>query len=379
MKVITIFGTRPEAIKLAPVVHSLSIHPQIQQIICVTGQHRQMLDQVMSVFGLCANYDLNVMKQGQDLKYLTTAVLSGVTDVIRKERPDWLVVQGDTTTAFGAALAGFYEGVPVAHVEAGLRTYDRMSPWPEEINRRLIASLSSLHFAPTKRAAENLLRESIPDDEIIVTGNTVIDALQWTASRPEGRIAIDNLLQIHAPDLIDADRKIILVTLHRRENLGEKLKSICSGLKQIASREDVEIVFPVHLNPAVQTVVNEELGKISNVHLLPPLDYLPFVALLQKSYLVITDSGGIQEEAPGLGKPVLIARDTTERPEAIEALTAELVGTDGDTIMRRCNALLDTPELYFRMSHAVNPFGDGCAALRIVEQLLIKYNIRGNA
>jgi UDP-N-acetylglucosamine 2-epimerase len=374
VKVLTVFGTRPEAIKLAPVVQTLSADPNIVQITCVTGQHRQMLDQVLSVFDIKPEHDLNIMKIGQDLNYVTSAVLQGVTTVLRQERPDWIVVQGDTTTAFAAALAGFYERVPVAHVEAGLRTHNRNSPWPEEINRRLVAPLSDLHFAPTQCAADNLLRENISSDDVIVTGNTVIDALRWTAARPEGDIELQAVLSRYAPALLDSKRPIILVTLHRRENLGEKLHSICQGLRKISQRGDVDIAFPVHLNPVVQSTVQDVLGECAHVHRLPPLDYLPFVALLRRSRLVITDSGGIQEEAPGLGKPVLVARDTTERPEAIEAGTAELVGTDGENIATRCFALIDDSEQYLRMAHAVNPFGDGYASSRIVKMLKQRFN-----
>lgn len=370
LKVMTVFGTRPEAIKLAPVVHQLQTRSDVQHIICVSGQHRHMLDQVLDVFKLIPDHDLNVMKVGQDLVHVTQSVLFGVSQVLRMERPDWLIVQGDTTTAFVAALAGFYEHVKVAHVEAGLRTHDRSSPWPEEINRRLLAPLSSLHFPPTQRAAKNLLREGIAADRIHVTGNTVIDALRWTAAQAGSGPALDAVLRDHAPDFLTESRRIVLVTLHRRENLGEKLRSICHGLARLAARGDVAIVFPVHLNPAVKSTAVEILGNIPSVHLLPPLDYLPFVALLQRCHLVVTDSGGIQEEAPGFGKPVIVARDTTERPEALEAGTAILAGTDGDAINRACAALLDDPVRYARMSTAVNPFGDGHASERIVRTLL---------
>ena len=373
MKVLTVFGTRPEAIKLAPVVLALSSTPGVEQVTCVTGQHRQMLDQVLGVFDVTPQYDLDIMKPAQDLDYVTRAVLEGVSSVLRKVRPDWLLVQGDTTTAFAAALAGFYEGVPVAHVEAGLRTHNPLSPWPEEINRRLVAQLSRLHFPPTQLAANNLIRENIPPEQIFVTGNTVIDALKWTAARPEGDLALDALLSKHAPQLTRSNRRILLVTLHRRENLGERLQSICSGLKKLAQRGDIEIAFPVHLNPAVQSVVRDVLGHEPAVHCLPPLEYLPFVALLRRCHLVITDSGGIQEEAPGLGKPVLVARDTTERPEAIEAGTAALVGTNGNDIALRCTTLLDDHTSYLRMATAVNPFGDGHSAQRIVN--LLKENL----
>jgi UDP-N-acetylglucosamine 2-epimerase (non-hydrolysing) len=371
LKVMSIFGTRPEAIKLAPVVLALQAEPATDHVICVSGQHRQMLDQVLSVFGMVPDHDLNVMKSSQDLSHVTRSVLEGVSHVLRQERPDWLIVQGDTTTAFAAALAGFYEQVNVAHVEAGLRTHDRLSPWPEEINRRLVGTLANLHFAPTPGAAANLLREGVSEDDVLVTGNTVIDALRLTSARSDKDVALDAVLREHSDRrLWDPSRRLLLVTLHRRENLGETLRSICQGLARLAARGDVEIAFPVHLNPAVRSVVSEVLGAIPGVHLLPPLDYLPFVALLQRSFLVITDSGGIQEEAPGLGKPVIVARDTTERPEAVAAGTAVLAGPDGNAVEAACIRLLDDPSHYARMATAANPFGDGHAAERIVRRLL---------
>lgn len=369
MKVLTVFGTRPEAIKLAPVVQALQRETGMSQVTCVTGQHRHMLDQMLKVFGLAPDHDLDIMKTGQDLSYLTGAVLKGVTRVLRMEQPDWLVVQGDTSTAFAAALAGFYERVPVAHVEAGLRTHDLLAPWPEEAHRRLVATLTRLHCAPTERAARNLLREGIAPGQVSVTGNTVIDALRWTAARPEGDGALDAVLAHHAPALRARARRWLLVTLHRRENLGGKLASICNGLRLLAARGDIDIVFPVHLNPAVQMTARQWLGGMASVHLLPPLEYLPFVALLRRCYLVVTDSGGIQEEAPGLGKPVLVARDSTERPEAIEAGVAVLAGTDGERIAAIASRLLDDPTEHAAMANAVNPFGDGHAAGRIVALL----------
>lgn len=369
MKVLTVFGTRPEAIKLAPVVQALQREPDVRQITCVTGQHRQMLDQVLDIFGIQPDHDLDIMKPRQDLSYVSGAVLEGVTRILRVERPDWLIVQGDTSTSFAAALAGFYERVPVAHVEAGLRTCEPMSPWPEETHRRLVASLASLHFAPTERAAQNLLREGIAPAQVAVTGNTVIDALRWTAAQPGSEAALDAMLARHAPSLRSSARRWLLVTLHRRENLGEKLASLCCGLRLLAARNDVDIVFPVHMNPAVQTTVHQVLGGVASVHLLPPLPYLPFVALLRRCYLVVTDSGGIQEEAPGLAKPVLVARDSTERPEAIEAGTALLAGTDGERIATLAGKLLDDPTQYAAMANSVNPFGDGNAACRIVSLL----------
>jgi len=370
VKVLSVFGTRPEAIKLAPVVQALAGSQNVKSVVCVSAQHRDMLDQVLQVFGLKPEHDLDVMRPGQDLPYLTGAVLQGVVRVIRVERPDWVVVQGDTTTAFAAALAGFYERVHVAHVEAGLRTHDMRSPWPEEGNRRLIAPLADMHFAPTPAAMSNLVREGIDRERILVTGNTVIDALRWTVTQPDGPAALDAVLGAHSPALLQSRRRWILVTLHRRENFGERLRGICESLRNVARERDVDIVFPVHPNPAVREVVDAIFEHEPRVHRLPPLDYLPFVALLSRCHFVVTDSGGIQEEAPGLAKPVLVARDTTERPEAIEAGTAELVGTDGAVIAARCLALLDDEAHYLSMSMARNPFGDGHAAARVVERLL---------
>jgi len=373
VKVLTVFGTRPEAIKMAPLVQALASDPSVQHVTCVTGQHRQMLDQVLGVFAIRPEHDLDLMKCGQDLAYLTTAVLDGVGRVLQLERPDWLVVQGDTTTAFAAALAGFYRHVPVAHVEAGLRTHNPLSPWPEEMNRRLVASLASLHCAPTQLAADNLSREAVPSDRIVVTGNTVIDALRWTAAQAEADAALAALLTRHAPALLHTDRRLLLVTLHRRENLGERLRSICEGLRLLARRDDLRIAFPVHLNPQVRTVVDAVLLDIPTVHLLPPMAYLPFVALMRRCALIVTDSGGIQEEAAGLGKPVLVARDATERQEAIDAGTAELAGTDGPHIAGRCARLLDDPVAYARMAQATDAFGDGRAAPRIVAELKARW------
>lgn len=370
MKILSVFGTRPEAIKLAPVVLELQRTPGVEHITCVSGQHREMLDQVLHLFNLKPAYDLNVMRHGQSLTYITQAVLGGVGDVIDREKPDWVLVQGDTTTAFSAALAAFYANVRVGHVEAGLRTQNRLSPWPEEINRRLISPLADLHFAPTEQSGRNLHLEAVPAGSIRVTGNTVIDALQWTARHAKSDAALETVLKEHAPALLGDSRPLILITLHRRENLGERLRDICAGLRKVAARGDVCMAFPVHLNPAVRNVVTAELGNTASVHLLPPLDYLPFVALLKRSRFVVTDSGGIQEEAPGLGKPVLVARDTTERPEALAAGTALLVGTAGETIERECSRLLDDAEHFGRMASAINPFGDGQAARRIVEHLL---------
>jgi len=369
VKVISVFGTRPEAIKLAPVVLALQADPQVQHVTCVSGQHRQMLDPVLALFGIRPEHDLDIMRPGQDLTHITQAVLTGMAAVLDAEKPDWLLVQGDTTTAFAAALAAFYRKVRVGHVEAGLRTHNRLSPWPEEINRRLVSPLADLHFAPTELAAQNLLRENLDSAQVLVTGNTVIDALQWTARHAHGPAALGAVLAQHAPRLAADPRRLVLVTLHRRENQGPPLHDICAGLRAVAQRGDVCLALPVHLNPAVQAVVRAELGAVGGVYLLPPLDYLPFVTLLKRSHLVVTDSGGIQEEAPGLGKPVLVARDTTERPEAISAGTALLVGTSGAVIAAQCARLLDDPAHYKRMSTAANPFGDGHAAQRIVQRM----------
>jgi UDP-N-acetylglucosamine 2-epimerase (non-hydrolysing) len=323
----------------------------------------------MNIFSLTADYDLNIMKPGQDLSYITRSVLEGVSEILKTERPDWIIVQGDTTSAFASALAGFYANVPVAHVEAGLRTFNPMSPWPEEVNRSLISSLAKIHFAPTCQAANNLLKENVEEKNIFITGNTVIDALKWVAALGSGRSVLNSIYDKFCPDLLTTKKKILLVTLHRRENLGEKLRDICGGLKIIAQRDDVEIVIPLHLNPLVQETVREILGNNPSVHILPPLEYLPFIHLLSQCYFVITDSGGMQEEAPGLGKPVLVVRDTTERPEAMESGTAILVGTNGVHLASKCTQLIERNALYSQMSNARNPFGDGTSSIKIVSLL----------
>jgi UDP-N-acetylglucosamine 2-epimerase (non-hydrolysing) len=369
MRVLSVFGTRPEAIKLAPVVLTLAQTHGVEHVTCVTGQHRQMLDQVLQVFSLTPEHDLNIMKPGQSLSHVTTAALEGLGGVIDAVEPDWVIVQGDTTTAFAGALAAFYRQVKVAHVEAGLRTGNIYSPWPEEMNRKLVGQLTTLHFPPTPTAAANLRREGVPESASIVTGNTVIDALQWVAAKlaadPTYKSEMDQRYSF-----LDPAKRLILVTGHRRENFDGGLERVCQALARIAARGDVEIVYPVHLNPNVQETAKAVLGDSRNVHLIAPLDYLPFVALMQRSYLIVTDSGGIQEEAPGLGKPVLVTRDTTERPEAIEAGTARLVGTDADALVGHVNALLDDAGAYTAMAQARNPFGDGTAALRIRDALL---------
>jgi UDP-N-acetylglucosamine 2-epimerase (non-hydrolysing) len=366
---LTIFGTRPEAIKLAPVVLALAATPGIRHTLCVTGQHRQMLDQVLRIFDLAPDHDLDIMKPGQDLTHVTTAVLEGLGPVLDATHPDWVIVQGDTTTAFAASLAAFYRQISVAHVEAGLRTHNIYSPWPEEMNRQLTGRIARLHFPPTDAAAANLRAEGISEDRLLVTGNTVIDALQWVASRLDFDPALSaRFAQEFA--WLDASRRLVLVTGHRRENFDGGLARVCEALAQLAARGDLQIVYPVHLNPKVQATANAVLANSPAVHLIAPLDYLPFVYLMRRAYLIVTDSGGIQEEAPGLGKPVLVTRDTTERPEAITAGTARLVGTDSAALVAAASELLDDPRAYAAMAQAKNPFGDGQASARIVARLL---------
>jgi UDP-N-acetylglucosamine 2-epimerase len=371
MRVLSIFGTRPEAIKLAPVVHACTGHPGVEHVTCVTGQHRQMLDAVLAVFGITPEHDLDIMRPGQDLTHVTTAALTGLGQVIDDVQPDWVVVQGDTTTAFAGALAAFYRKVKVAHVEAGLRTGNLYSPWPEEGNRKLIGQITTVHFPPTQVAADNLRREAVPEKDLLVTGNTVIDALQWVAAK----LAADPSLKAQMDarfDFLDPSKRLILVTGHRRENFDGGLERVCKALAQIGKRGDVQIVYPVHLNPNVQKTAQAVLADSPAVRLIDPQDYLPFVALMQRAHLIVTDSGGIQEEAPGLGKPVLVTRDTTERPEAISAGTARLVGTDADALIGHVTELLDTPAAYAAMAQAKNPYGDGTAALRIRDHLLAR-------
>jgi UDP-N-acetylglucosamine 2-epimerase len=368
-RILTVFGTRPEAIKLAPVVLALQSDPRTHHVTCVTGQHRQMLDQVLSNFDIVPDHDIDLMRPGQDLTHVTSAALEGVGRILDRVEPDWVIVQGDTTSAFAGALAAFYRKVRVAHVEAGLRTGNIYSPWPEEMNRRLVGRLTTLHFPPTESSAENLRREGVSDASMCMTGNTVIDALQWVV----GRLAADSEFRDRfdvALPFLRANRRLILVTGHRRENLGSGLEGICGALRRIADRGDVEIVYPVHLNPQVQSTANAILHGHPAIHLVPPLDYVPFISLMQRAYLIVTDSGGIQEEAPGLGKPVLVTRDTTERPEAIVAGTARLVGTDPNSLHAAATELLDCPSVYATMAQAKNPFGDGNAARRIVERIL---------
>lgn len=370
MRVLTVLGTRPEAIKLAPVVHSFEAEPKIEHILCATGQHRQMLDQVLEAFALTPDHDINLMKQLQDLTYVTSAGLEGVGRVIEATSPDWIVVQGDTTTAFAAALAAFYRKVKVAHVEAGLRTGNIYSPWPEEMNRKLVGALATMHFPPTQLAADNLRREGVPEKAICITGNTVIDALQWMNARLSGDEILRTRLEAGFKDFLTG-RRIILVTGHRRENWGPGLEQVAQGLRILADRGDVEIVYPVHLNPRVRETAQALLSRHDRIHLIEPLEYAPFVALMRHAFLIVTDSGGIQEEAPSLGIPVLVTRDTTERPEAVTSGAAALVGPNKERLVAAAIELLENEPVYARMSRVKNPFGDGKASRRIVERLLV--------
>jgi UDP-N-acetylglucosamine 2-epimerase (non-hydrolysing) len=366
IKVLSIFGTRPEAIKMAPVVKELERHPdRILSRVCVTAQHREMLDQILKLFGIEPEHDLDLMREAQTLSGLTARVFTDLDPVITEEKPDWVLVQGDTTTVMAASLVAFYHRVKVGHVEAGLRTHDKWQPFPEEINRKIAGTVADLHFAPTETAQEHLLAEGIDPGIIHVTGNTVIDALGMAAEMP---------YDLESGPLVDIpwEKRVILLTAHRRENFGEPLENICHAIQEMARqyREEIHIVYPVHLNPKVWEPVHNHLGEIENITLLPPLDYLPLVQLMKRSYLVLTDSGGIQEEAPGLGKPVLVLRDKTERPEAVEAGTVKLVGTCQDTIVSEMSELLENPEEYRRMARAINPYGKGDSAQKVVEVLL---------
>ena len=373
-KVMLVFGTRPEAIKMAPLYHALRAEPQaFETLACVTAQHRQMLDQVLQTFDVTPDIDLNLMKPGQDLFDVTSAVLLGMREVLRREKPDVVLVHGDTTTTLATAMAAFYAGVPVGHVEAGLRTHDLQAPFPEEFNRQVASKVTRWHFAPTTVSRDNLLAERVDDAHIHVTGNTVIDALMWVLERIEndrGRLAeVAGLLDTRLP-FAWRDERFVLITGHRRENFGDGFLQICEALRELASRfPDVRFVYPVHLNPNVQKPVNDVLSGLSNVHLVAPLDYEPFVYLLKHSHVVLTDSGGIQEEAPSLGKPVLVMRDVTERPEAIAAGTVRLVGANRQRIVDSVSELLSDATAYQAMSRAHNPYGDGLASRRIVEVL----------
>lgn len=370
-KILLVFGTRPEAIKMAPLALELKKRPELDVKVCVTAQHREMLDQVLNLFKLIPDYDLDLMQPGQDLYDITTRALQGLKTVFSDDKPDLVLVHGDTTTTFSASLAAFYQKIPVGHVEAGLRTGDIYSPWPEEINRKLTGSLTQLHFAPTEKSQQNLLTENIDSDNIFVTGNTVIDALLQVIDIVKTDTELNKTLSSQF-DFIDPNKKLILVTGHRRESFGGGFERICQALKSLAEREDVQVVYPVHLNPNVKEPVDRILAGVDNVHLIDPLDYLPFVYLMSQSYLILTDSGGVQEEAPSLGKPVLVMRDTTERPEAIQAGTVKLVGTDLDEIIQQAINLLDNQQEYEKMSVAHNPYGDGKACARIADIIISK-------
>ncbi|MEA5667177.1 UDP-N-acetylglucosamine 2-epimerase (non-hydrolyzing) [Stenotrophomonas sp. MH1] len=363
-KVMVVFGTRPEAIKMAPLVTALKQRPELETIVAVTAQHRQMLDQVLELFEITPDEDLNVMQPGQTLSGLTSRIVQGMESVIAKHKPDIVLVHGDTTTTFATSLAAFYQRTAIGHVEAGLRTGNLYSPWPEEANRKLTGVLAKLHFAPTQKSAENLSAESINPNTIHITGNTVIDALLAVVSKIKASPALESELAARFP-FLDQSKRLILVTGHRRENFGDGFEQICHALKDIAARGDTQVVYPVHLNPNVQEPVNRILGDQPSVHLINPQEYLPFVYLMSRSHIIVTDSGGIQEEAPSLGKPVLVMRDTTERPEAIDAGTVKLVGTSAMHIVAEVENLLDDPLAYQRMTHAHNPYGDGLASHHI--------------
>lgn len=364
----TVFGTRPEAIKMAPVVKVIASNSSFEAKVCVTAQHRQMLDQVLDIFSIRPDFDLNLMKPGQDLSDITSNVLLGMREIYKKWQPDIILVHGDTTTTLAASLSAYYAKIKIGHVEAGLRTHNKYAPWPEEGNRQLTGALADIHFAPTAKARANLLAEGIAEQSVKITGNTVIDALLDVVQRLHSDTALQKRF-VEQFRFLDPEKRLILVTGHRRENFGAGFENICQALAQLAKRDDVQIVYPVHLNPNVQEPVRRILGNTANVVLIEPQDYLPFVYLMDRSTLIITDSGGVQEEAPSLGKPVLVMRETTERPEAVEAGTVKLVGTDTDTIVRQATELLDNPRAYEAMARAHNPYGDGQAAARIAQIL----------
>jgi len=373
-KVMLVFGTRPEAIKMCPLVLEMGKYPEyIEPIVAVTAQHREMLDQVLELFAIKPDYDLNIMQSGQTLYDITTRALLGLKEVIEEAKPDMVLVHGDTTTTFAGSLAAFYAQVPVGHVEAGLRTGNKYSPYPEEMNRKLTGSIADMHFAPTSTSKENLLKENVAPETIVVTGNTVIDALQTTV-KADYEFADAEFNKIFA-----RGNRLILVTTHRRENLGEPMRNVYKALRKVLeTHADVEAIFPVHKNPKVREIVQEELGNLERVHLIEPMDYEPFANLMGKVDIVLTDSGGIQEEAPALGKPVLVLRDTTERPEAVDAGTVKLVGTVYEDVLRETNLLLDDPVHYQKMAEAANPYGDGKACERIIRTILQKkgYNVK---
>lgn len=364
IKVMTIFGTRPEAIKMAPLVKELDSRVEIESIVCVTAQHREMLDQVLEVFDIKPNYDLNVMKQDQTLSEITSRVLMGLEDVIKKEKPNIILVHGDTTTTFAGALAAFYNGVDIGHVEAGLRTWNKYSPFPEEMNRQMVDRMSDMYFAPTEVSKNNLLSENISEDKIYVTGNTAIDAMKTTVKDDYNNEIFDWA----------GEDKLILLTAHRRENLGDPMRNIFKAVRRIVNEyPDIKVVYPIHLNPKVREVANEVFNGMDRVRLIEPLEVFDFHNFINKSYIILTDSGGIQEEAPSLGKPVLVLRDTTERPEGIDAGTLKLVGTSEEVIYNETKKLLDDKEEYNKMSKASNPYGDGFASKYIVDAIINKY------
>ncbi|SDG12807.1 UDP-N-acetylglucosamine 2-epimerase (non-hydrolysing) [Selenomonas sp. WCT3] len=373
IKVMTVFGTRPEAIKMAPIVLELQKHSDtITPVVAVTAQHREMLDQVLNLFNITPDHDLDIMAQGQTLFDITTKAMKGLDQVMTVEKPDIVLVHGDTTTTFAGALAAYYHQIPVGHVEAGLRTHNKYSPFPEEMNRKLTGCISDLNFAPTETSEANLLAENVPAESIFVTGNTVIDALHHTV-REDYEFEDEMLRHIDFKN-----KRIILVTTHRRENLGEPMRHVYKALRQLTEEfDDVEIVFPVHKNPKVREVVREELGGLDKVHLIDPLDYEPFANLMSRAHLILTDSGGVQEEAPALGKPVLVLRDTTERPEAVAAGTVKLIGTDRERVYEEAKMLLTDKEEYGRMAESVNPYGDGKASERIIQAILYHYELVG--
>lgn len=369
LKVMTVFGTRPEAIKMCPLVLEMRKHPdEIEPLVAVTAQHREMLDQVLHLFGITPDYDLNIMSAGQTLYDVTEKALRGLQKVLEEAKPDLVLVHGDTTTTFAGALAAFYAQIPVGHVEAGLRTGNKYSPFPEEMNRKLTGALADYHFAPTATSKANLLRENVPEEKIVVTGNTVIDALKTTVKK-DYRFDDDALHEV-----LDSGKRLILMTTHRRENLGEPMRHVYKALCEVLrTHPGVEAIFPVHKNPKVRQIVDEELGHLPQVHLIEPLDYEPFANLMARVDIVLTDSGGIQEEAPALGKPVLVLRDTTERPEAVSAGTVKLIGTAYEDVLRETNLLLDDTAHYRSMAEAVNPYGDGEACARIVNRILKEF------
>ena len=386
-KILLAFGTRPEAIKMAPLVKEFQKRvAQFETIVCVTGQHREMLDQVLTIFNIKPDYDLNIMKQGQDLYEVTARVLIGMRDVLKDVNPDVVLVHGDTTTSMAVALAAFYQQIPVGHVEAGLRTNDIYSPWPEEMNRQITGRIATYDFAPTLLSKKNLLKENVPEDKIIVTGNTVIDALYWVVDKIKNDKALDIELDMELKcagydvGRLSNGKKLVLITGHRRENFGEGFIRMCNAIKTLTEKyPEVDFVYPMHLNPNVRKPIHEVFGKdlsdLDNMFFIEPLEYLVFVSLMEKSSIVLTDSGGIQEEAPGLGKPVLVMRNTTERPEALDAGTVKLVGTDYDKIVGEVSRLLDDETYYNQMSHAVNPYGDGKACGRIADAIAWHFGV----